>query len=294
MTIGGNAALVGVFLGVTGGQISSRKWKAAMKEEADVEIDRWDMPRPVCDLCKEKLSSEDSGFGEICEICGRDPMYYLGLDSSDKNKNVSTTRSMTVDVCVSGWVSSPRSWYRPWGVMECAGEVGDVELEGCLRDFYRVCNEKKLEEDEEDKEENEEGKEEGGGEESGGHKVDEGDGEEKEDNAEGEEEEGKEKKEKEEKKEEKKSKFIPDLLTVWSGRIPLLLNSIFEKYNVNPLNMTSHLLSGSPPSTEVVSLSVSKDGVDAIDALGFTNYSSFVEAVVPAGNVIMKVRAGAG
>jgi hypothetical protein len=124
--------------------------------------------------------------------------------------------------------------------------------------------------------------------------VDEGDGKEKEDNAEGEEEEGKEKKEKEEKKEEKKSKFIPDLLTVWSGRIPLLLNSIFEKYNVNPLNMTSHLLSGSPPSTEVVSLSVSKDGVDAIDALGFTNYSSFVEAVVPASNVIMKVRAGAG
>ena len=33
VTIGGNATLVGVFLGVTGGQVSSRKWTEAMKEE---------------------------------------------------------------------------------------------------------------------------------------------------------------------------------------------------------------------------------------------------------------------
>lgn len=39
VTIGGNATLVGVFLGVTGGKISSNKWRAVMKEEAEVEIE---------------------------------------------------------------------------------------------------------------------------------------------------------------------------------------------------------------------------------------------------------------
>lgn len=211
---------------------------------------------------------------------------------------------MTVDICVSGWASSNRSWYRPWGILECTGILGDTELEGCVSDFYRVCNEEKLKEDDE----------ESGEDDSEGEDLDDDDGNGSGGEGEGEEVElegnetarqskeqskelgnpmlapqtargcisiqGERKKKKATKKKEKPN-FIENLLLLFKDKTATLINTIFSKYDANPLNLTPFLNSDKAESTSTVELSVGSDCVDVMKGLGFSNFPTFVTAVVP-------------